>query len=299
MLKKIIKSYLTFTKKEQRGVVVLLSLMALCIAILLFYNPSYPVVDTSNVDGIAKMLDFSTTEEDDAKADEELRGAQPLISSSPSAKEPVLFSFDPNTVSLEELQQLGFSRKQAEIIDRYRASGGRFKETSDFKKMYVVSEKMFSTLESYIVVGVEPVVASNPSLVSVVSIDINIADSATLCKLKGVGGALARRIIAYRQRLGGFIRYEQLLEVWGMDTVRYEQLRPQLSRLSPHVSIKINQVDYETLRRTPYLTNFQARNIIYYRTRMGQIKDLEQLVRERIIEAEHYEKLKEYIDYSI
>ena len=44
------------------------------------------------------------------------------------------FRFDPNTVSAEDLQRLGFSERQAAAILRYREAGGRFRRKADFAK---------------------------------------------------------------------------------------------------------------------------------------------------------------------
>ena len=52
------------------------------------------------------------------------------------------FRFNPNTVSNEDLQRLGFSPKQAASIVNYRLKGGRFRRKSDFAKSFVVSDSV-------------------------------------------------------------------------------------------------------------------------------------------------------------
>ena len=47
------------------------------------------------------------------------------------------------------------------------------------------------------------------------SVELNSADSVTLQLLHGIGPAYARRIVNYRDRLGGFVSTTQLLEVYG------------------------------------------------------------------------------------
>ena len=61
-----------------------------------------------------------------------------------------LFNFDPNTISLNSLQRLGFSRKQALTIIHYREKGGRFRKREDFSKMYTVSPEKYEELAPYI-----------------------------------------------------------------------------------------------------------------------------------------------------
>jgi competence protein ComEA len=51
-------------------------------------------------------------------------------------------------------------------------------------------------------------------------VELNAADSAKLTTIDGIGGAFAKRIIYYRERLGGFIAKEQLKEVFGIDELK-------------------------------------------------------------------------------
>ena len=60
------------------------------------------------------------------------------------------FSFDPNTVSVEDLCRLGFSPKQAQSIDNYRQKGGRFRRKSDFAKSFVVCDHPYHRQIVYI-----------------------------------------------------------------------------------------------------------------------------------------------------
>ena len=60
------------------------------------------------------------------------------------------FPFDPNDISLDSLQLLGFSRKQAQTILNYRNKGGKFRQKKDFAKMYVVDSAMYTSLAPYI-----------------------------------------------------------------------------------------------------------------------------------------------------
>lgn len=61
-----------------------------------------------------------------------------------------------------------------------------------------------------------------------VRIELNGADSATLVGVRGIGPLTAGRIVRYRERLGGFVRVEQLLEVRGMLEKNYQQILPQI-----------------------------------------------------------------------
>ena len=51
-------------------------------------------------------------------------------------------------------------------------------------------------------------------------IELNQADTLTLKKIPGIGSTFARRIVGYRELLGGFYTVHQLAEVYGIDEER-------------------------------------------------------------------------------
>ncbi len=59
-----------------------------------------------------------------------------------------------------------------------------------------------------------------------VIVDINTADSVALEGLPGIGPAFAKRIVKYRTLLGGYVKVEQLKEVYGMPEETYEKIKP-------------------------------------------------------------------------
>ena len=59
-------------------------------------------------------------------------------------------------------------------------------------------------------------------------IDINMADPATLSSLKGIGPAIADRIVVYRQEKGCFSDPEELLEVKGVGSSKLARIRSEL-----------------------------------------------------------------------
>jgi len=56
-------------------------------------------------------------------------------------------------------------------------------------------------------------------------IDLNAADWAELALLPGIGEVTAKRVVAYRTKIGGFSRLEQLAEVRGISRGRVDALR--------------------------------------------------------------------------
>ena len=193
------------------------------------------------------------------------------------------FPFDPNTVSLADLQRLGLTLRQAETIDHYRSKGGRFRTKDDFRKMYVVTDSLFARLEPFI---------------KIPKVELNAADSAALVSLRGIGPYYARKILDYRERLGGFLNKAQLLEIEGLDEER-------LAGFFDDVEIdttRCNRLDLwhatdSILARHPYLGEKGARSITRYKklydTTRWTLADLE---KEHALSKENIEKLKKYIE---
>lgn len=60
---------------------------------------------------------------------------------------------------------------------------------------------------------------------SLSKLDLNRADAAGLCSVKGIGPAMAERIIAYRRQHGGFLSLEELKKVRGVGEAKYSALK--------------------------------------------------------------------------
>ena len=192
------------------------------------------------------------------------------------------FRFDPNTVSVEDLVRLGLSPKQAACIERYREKGGKFRRKEDFRKMYVVSDSLYSRLEEFI---------DTPKL------ELNGADSTALTTLKGIGPWYAAKIVRRREALGGFYTPAQLMEIRGIDSTRYAGISSYVQvDTSLIVRIDICSAPQESLAAHPYIGRAAAGAICRYRAMEGVDSiSADVLVKENIIDADVAEKLRNYL----
>ncbi len=214
-----------------------------------------------------------------------------------------LFAFDPNTIALDEWKKLGLSSRQAQVIINYRKKGGKFYKASDLRKMYVITPQKFLELEPYISIHDASNLESSyqPKIFSkkeIVVIEINGADTLKLNEIKGVGAIFARRIAKYRDRLGGFYTKEQLLEVYGLDSVKYHEIKDQVRLdLSLVKKIQINKVNFNDLKNNPYLSFKQINAIINYRVQHGNYKSINDLQKVMLLNSKVIEKLSPYLTY--
>lgn len=186
------------------------------------------------------------------------------------------FRFNPNTVSVADLQRLGFSQKQAQAIDNYRQKGGRFRRKADFAKSFVVADSVYARLEPFIDIPL---------------LDINRADSSAFLALPGIGPWYAGKIIAYRKELGGFSYPEQLMEIYRLDREKYDGFRDLItcSEPEPYPLWTLPEAD---LARHPYISKEEAHGIVLYRTHQPQAAwTVEGLRKAGVLGEEHAARL--------
>ena len=159
------------------------------------------------------------------------------------------FPFNPNTVSLNELQRLGFSERQAQSIINYREKGGRFHRPSDFAKSFVVSDSVYRRLEPYI---------------RIPKVDLNAADSTALDALPGIGPYYAAKILEHRSSLCGFSYPEQLMDIHRFDKDKFEALK-DLVTVGPSEPYPLWTLPEDELRKHPYIDSGAAHGIVLYR----------------------------------
>ncbi len=188
------------------------------------------------------------------------------------------FRFDPNSVSVEDLQRLGFSLKQAQSIDNYRLKGGRFRRKSDFAKSFVVSDSIYRRLEPYI---------------DIPRLDLNTADSAAFDALPGIGGYFARKMVEYRGRLGGSYSYpEQLLEIKNFDRDKFDALSGLIQINSrTRAPYPLWTLPEEELRRHPYIGNAAHGVVLWRESQPRERWSIEELKNNRILSEENARKL--------
>ncbi|MFO8021144.1 MAG: helix-hairpin-helix domain-containing protein [Perlabentimonas sp.] len=301
----MIKNWLNYTRAERNGIILLVFIICMVALYPYFYKSflfkTHIVIKPSTFYVVDSFFTSLTKVEKKVQkpvfsfADEESEQDAPIE----------LFQFNPNTVSTAQLVKLGFSKGQAAVIENYRNSGGEFNTPEDFLQVYVVDSSMFQTLEPYITFPEnETILADNntekekkeDSKPEPIKIELNSTDTLELTKLRGIGRGYARRIVAYRELLGGYYSTNQLEEVYGFPPDLLEKLSPQLYVDTLKISrININLTDYQNLKKHPYLTEHQARSIIYYRETIGNINKVIEIYDNKLVDKKTFNRIKYYL----
>jgi DNA uptake protein ComE-like DNA-binding protein len=130
------------------------------------------------------------------------------------------------------------------------------------------------------------------------SIDMNAADSVAWVALPGIGPGFAKRILKFKEQLGGFYQVSQLKEVYGMDTVWVERYRTQF-RVGAGVYRKlyVNRVLWQEFRH-PYLPYAQSKVFLAYRKQHGVVRDFEELSQIKLLDMRVWDRLRPYLAFD-
>jgi competence protein ComEA len=297
--KNFLREYFTFNRRQRNGVFILLSVILILILYLSFADSfsSSEKIDFSKFEKDITQFEAAQTQKKDS-ASSEIKDHF-TSSNSPEPESAERFPFDPNNLSDEDWSRLGLSDKQIKAIRNYESKGGKFRNKEDVKKMYVISPEVYASLQEYIRI---PEDTSGKREVykkfekEKLMVELNSADTVQLDKLKGIGFAFAKRIIKYRELLGGFIKKEQLLEVYALDKEKYDLLSDNVFVDDLKLKkININTADLKTLQQHPYVKYNLANLIVNYRDQHGYYKSVEDIKKLNLMNDEIYNKLVPYL----
>ena len=207
-----------------------------------------------------------------------------------------LFQFDPNKASDIDFRRLGLSEKQIATIRNYLAKGGSFRTKDDFFKIWGLSDRQKIILADYIIIKEKTIIASEKVVSKeIVLIELNTADSIALKQLPGIGDKLSKRIVKYRDILGGFYSLVQLQEVYGLSIQTIQGIESMVTIDTTKIKkLDINFDGLRELSKHPYIQKNLADKIIKFRTSYGSIHELSILRENMILNIDEYNRLRPY-----
>lgn len=127
--------------------------------------------------------------------------------------------------------------------------------------------------------------------------DINMADTAMLKQIRGIGEKTAIQIEKFRNGIGGFHSLEQLKEVYILSPEAFEELKKHAFISSSIKKININTADYEALKNHSYIKGKAASILLKYKKQHGNYKTIEDIKQSRAIDEENLTKLVPYLEF--
>jgi DNA uptake protein ComE-like DNA-binding protein len=290
--------YFGFNKGERNGIILLTAIILVLVFIRIFIpsDSQTPEIQITKLEALRKKpVDKDKERQTNYSVKEKTESNQQ------NETEAALFPFDPNTVSIAEARQLGFTEKLAGTLDKFRSKGGSFKTKDDLRKLYGMKEELFAKLEPYVLIAPpqqktlayskEPFTKKAPAIV-----DINTADSAQLVALPMIGPGFSRKILKFRNALGGFYKTEQLKEVYGMNDSTYAAIKDRIKVSIENIrKLNVNSSDVNELKKHPYISYAIASAIVNYRLKHGLYKEAKDLKATGTINDVLLEKLTPYV----
>ncbi|WET49379.1 helix-hairpin-helix domain-containing protein [Chryseobacterium indologenes] len=233
-----------------------------------------------------------------------------------------LTGFDPNILSPEHWQKLGFSEKQTSTILKYKdIVGGKFTSKEQLKKCYAISEEKFEELKPFILLPEVSEKNNTKYFNKSEKKEINVSgkfnpdlktthDWITM----GFSEKQSEAIIKYKNYLGGsFISKEKFKECFIISSENYSKLEPYLllpaktpqnfkasgtsnpEKIQYH-AFDPNRLDVEGWQKLGF-SQKQAQIIINYRDRnlRGSFKDIDDLQKCFVISTEKFQEMKSFI----
>jgi len=222
-----------------------------------------------------------------------------------------LFYFDPNTISTSDWKRVGLRDKTIKTIENYLSKGGYFYKPEDLKKVYGLHKDEYERLEPYIRIETktsstnEQLVSSKPKVeiqpaknysARYSSIDINTADTSAFISLPGIGSKLASRIIAFREKLGGFYSVDQIGETYGLPDSTFQKIKQYLKLDNTSIKkININIATVDEMKAHPYIKYSIANPIVAYRNEHGLFSKVEDIKKVMAVTDDIYKKIEPYL----
>ncbi len=294
-----LNNFFGFNKQQRNGLLVLCAISFGLLLIRIIY-PYF--ITPGNI--VVKNLPLV-----ERKLDSAYENSQKQFSNnySEDKKEYNLFVFDPNTVSFDQLLQLGFKEKTAKTFLKFRDKGFVFKEKKDLQKVYGISDNFFTQLEPYILIENKKVSENKTQVKDETAtsaatkntakekVELNSADSLILIELNGIGPAFAKRILKYRSILGGYTNIEQLKEVYGFNDELYEKVKNVFKIDASLVKkIDLNKDDFKAINKHPYLSYELTKTIFDWRRKsVITAQSLKDIINDESV----YNKLLPYLQF--
>lgn len=267
-----IKSYFVFNSSQRNGILFLLLLLS-----------GFAVIN-NYIDFTTENL-LDTNSKEVLAVQKELDSIRTLLIES---NQPKIHPFNPNFITDFKGYKLGMSSEEIDRLLDYRKQNKWINSKEDFKKVTKVSDSFLDQISSYFKF---PDWISNPKpkysdwrkgfkeKTFDQKIDLNSATQLELKKVNGIGEALSKRIIDYRDKLGGFTNDIQLYEVYGLDYQLTDKVRNDFTVKTPKEIIKmnLNKISASDIATVPGISFELAKRIWEFRILNERIVDFIEL----------------------
>jgi competence ComEA-like helix-hairpin-helix protein len=311
-----------FTKQEQRGLFIIVVIILL-IGVLRWdlYKYSKQQIQYSYLPIIPLKNEENNTTSEINKKNNSIQHQTPQLIKKKNSLDTKAYlkhttPFDPNLVDEQQLTKMKFPKQGINNLIKYRNKNGVIKSVSHFKNIWGFENIDSIFLDSMLIftkakrskpeiklTNKKSIKTSKPFVKKErsepIKVLLNQADTAQLKRLNGIGPYRARKIIEYRDLLGGFYSIDQLKSVyWLPDSVFYK-IKTQLIIDSTNIkALPVNTANLEELVKHPYINYSQAKIISNYILEHGPLEDRKDLFSMRGLDSNAVKRLLPYFSVN-
>ncbi|MBR9853440.1 MAG: helix-hairpin-helix domain-containing protein [Algicola sp.] len=262
------QSHFRFNKQERSGIFFLL-LVVIVLQVAFFWlkaNPSRPKSSLALNFEEQKIMDSLIVEKQ-----------QSLITK--------MYPFNPNYISDYKGYILGLSAVELDRLSAFRQKGKFVNSSEEFQAITQVSDSLLGVLSPHFQFPnwkkhnqtQKKALPKPKNRVQVRGLNTATADD--LMVVYGIGEKLSRRIIKFRDRLGGFSVNEQLYDVYGLKPEVVEEVLRyfQVLEVPTIKKINLNTATAKELSQLIYIRSGLAGQIVAYREKNGLFKTFQEL----------------------
>ena len=224
---------------------------------------------------------------------------------------PKIYLFNPNFITDYKGYKLGMSVEEIDRLLSFRKENKYVNSPKEFQNVTKISDSLLNAIAPYFkfpewVNNKKEFKAyknySNQAFAKkekIVLIDINQATQEDLIKIYGIGEAISLRILKQKESLGGFVSMEQMKDVWGLSPEVIENLNTHFKVLTlPNLKkIDVNNASLKELSQFSYFRYALAKEIVTYRSMIGNIKNIEDLTKIKGFPVDKANIIGLYLDF--
>jgi len=235
------------------------------------------------------FVDFTEEDKTDLNSEEVIRFQQEIDSLKVielENRKPKIFPFNPSFITDFKGYQLGMSTEEIDRLLKHRADGNYINSIKEFQQVTKISDSLLNEISPYFKfpdwvtkkVNEKFTNVKTPKTISA-KVGINTATAEVLSAINGISPVLGKRIVNYRNKLGGFSLNEQLYEVYGLDRLVADKVLERFVVIKkPTIKkINVNDATFKEVLSIIYIDYQLTQKIFDYRDEVAEIQSLEDL----------------------